>query len=129
MPFPLLPFAIKGAIIVIKAASTKAAVAKGAAVTVKTIGVANSVAACVVIGGIAWTAANVERARKAYSLATNGNLQGAAGELLALGASVHSASTDTLSTDLNDWISDGHPLDRRVLSLAKRCYDAAEDAS
>jgi len=128
MPLPLVPFAIKGLMIVGKLAFTKAAGAKATVTTVKAIGIANSLAVCAVIGGIAWTADTIVRARRAYELAQTGDLGGAASELLAIAARVHDAATDTLGADLTDWVADGHPLDSRVIDLSRRCWSAAAEA-
>jgi hypothetical protein len=128
MALPLIPFAIKGAMIIGKMAFSKAAVAKATVATVKTIGVANSIAVCAVVGGIAWTAGLIAQARRAYDLAQAGDIAGAANELVAIAANIHDTSNDTLGDDLNSWLADGHPLDGRVIDLSKRCWSAAQSA-
>lgn len=135
MPFPLIPFAIKGAIVVTKMLAAKGAAAKAAYGTVqvvKAVGVAKAAAgataALVVVGGIAWTAENAMRAKRAYLAAKAGRLTEAGRELAGVASSVHGAFSNNLAGELRSWAVAGYPADARVLRLATSAYDAARQA-
>ena len=135
MPLPLIPFAIKGAFVlgkVLLAKGSAAKVAVATAKTVKTIGVANSLAgaaaACVVVGGVKWTTETIAKAKLAYDLARNDDLVGATKHLIGIATSVHDVTSNTLGSDLSDWAARGYPADRSVLGLAKKAYSTAQRA-
>jgi hypothetical protein len=135
MPLPLLPFAVKGAFVLAKYIAAKGAAAKVAAATihtVKAVGVANTLAtaaaACIVVGGIKWTAENIARARRAYLAANSGDLGSAAQHLIGIAGSVHGVVSNSLAGDLQAWGADGYPIDGRVALLARDAYDTARRA-
>ena len=135
MPFPLIPFAIKGALVLGKYIAAKGAAGKvvvGVAKTAKVIGTTNTIigatAVVVTVGGVKWTVENYDRARKAHKAAKAGDFSKAARKLASLAASVHGTFTNNLAGDLIDWRNAGCPADGRVLRLAKDAYDTARQA-
>lgn len=139
MPLPLLPFALKGAVIVGKAVLAKggtaaaAKVAYGAKAAAATYGTAATAAAATTVlafvGGVAWSVENARRAREAYDLAEAGDLSGAGGKLAAIAVSAKTVGHSDFAGDLQDWMDAGQPLDGRVVTLARGAQRLAEEAA
>lgn len=131
MPLPLIPFAIKGAIVLGKFIATHAAATTAVTTAVSTYGAAAvasaAYAGCVVIGGIKWSIDTVNEAEEAFELLSNGEIQSAAIKLMKIANSIHSVE-DSLANELTEWLNNGAVIDDNFEDLVKEVYAYALDA-
>jgi len=137
MPLPLLPFLIKGGIVVGKVLLSKGAAAKGAAVLTKTAvakyGAAKTasivVTGLVCTGGVVWTLENIERIRTAWEHFSNGDYMKAADELARVAVSIKTVGASDYAGDLNTWLENGKPLDGSFFQLLQDGKALADEAA
>lgn len=136
MPLPLLPFLIKGGVVVGKILLTKAGAAKTAAVVTKSavthLGAAKTASivatGLVCTGGVMWTVENIERVHKTYEHFSAGNYRAAVDELTRVAISVKTVGASDYAGDLKAWLASGKPMDDTFVQLIKDGKALADEA-
>lgn len=104
MAFFLIPFLVKGAVVLAKAtiASKKVSVVgKALAVSTKTYGastvIATTTTACIVVGGITWSVDRIDNLQACYKSWQDGDMEGFTNNCASLLGKIHSLATDSIA--------------------------------
>lgn len=135
MPFFLVPFLVKGAIIATKtiiASKKVAVVTKVATGAVHTYGAATvastAAAACITIGGIYWTTDRVEDIEKCYRVWKEGDYAALTSQLASLASKIHSVGTDSIVHSAGKLLTQNGYNSLDVVKFVKDCLDLGSDS-